>query len=44
MEPVIKTAFPFVVTAVAILLAFQGVLMIVAYTVLAERQIGRAHV
>ncbi|MBV9240622.1 MAG: NADH-quinone oxidoreductase subunit NuoH [Acidobacteria bacterium] len=39
MEPVIKTAFPFVVTAVGVLLAFQGVLMIVAYTVLAERKV-----
>lgn len=39
MESVIKTAFPFVVFSVAILLAFQGVLMIVAYTVLAERKI-----
>jgi len=39
MESVIKTAFPFVVFSVAILLAFQGVLMIVAYTVLAERKV-----
>jgi len=39
MESVIKTAFPFVVFAVAVLLAFQGVLMIVAYTVLAERKV-----
>src|SRR5436190_21510078 len=39
MEPLIKTAFPFVVVAVGILLAFQGVLMIVAYTVLAERKV-----
>src|SRR5436190_23954694 len=39
MESVLKTAFPFVVYAVAILLAFQGVLMIVAYTVLAERKV-----
>src|SRR3712207_1203727 len=39
MESVIKTAFPFVVFALAILLAFQGVLMIVAYTVLAERKV-----
>src|SRR5688572_11228918 len=39
MESLIKTAFPFVVYAVAILLAFQGVLMIVAYTVLAERKV-----
>ena len=39
MESVIKTAFPFIVYSVAILLAFQGVLMIVAYTVLAERKV-----
>jgi NADH-quinone oxidoreductase subunit H len=39
MEQVIKTIFPFIVFAVAILLAFQGVLMIVAYTVLAERKV-----
>jgi NADH-quinone oxidoreductase subunit H len=39
MESVIQTAFPFVVISVAILLAFQGVLMIVAYTVLAERKV-----
>ncbi len=39
METVVKTAFPFVVYGVAILLAFQGVLMIVAYTVLAERKV-----
>ncbi len=39
MEQVIKTVFPFAVFAVAILLAFQGVLMIVAYTVLAERKV-----
>ena len=39
MEFVIKTAFPFIVFAVAILAAFQGVLMIVAYTVLAERKV-----
>lgn len=39
LEQVIKTAFPFVVYSVAILLAFQGVLMIVAYTVLAERKV-----
>ena len=39
MESVIKTAFPFAVFAIAILLAFQGVLMIVAYTVLAERKV-----
>lgn len=39
MEAVLKTAFPFIVISVGILLAFQGVLMIVAYTVLAERKI-----
>ncbi|HEY8561873.1 MAG TPA: NADH-quinone oxidoreductase subunit NuoH [Pyrinomonadaceae bacterium] len=39
MENVLKTAFPFIVFAVGILLAFQGVLMIVAYTVLAERKV-----
>lgn len=39
MESVIKTAFPFVVIGGGILLAFQGVLMIVAYTVLGERKI-----
>src|SRR6185436_4587253 len=39
MEQAIKTAVPITVIAVAILLAFQGVLMIVAYTVLAERKV-----
>ncbi len=39
MESIVKTAFPFVVYAIGILLAFQGVLMIVAYTVLAERKV-----
>jgi NADH-quinone oxidoreductase subunit H len=39
MEQAFKTAFPFIVYTGAILLAFQGVLMIVAYTVLAERKI-----
>ncbi len=39
MESVLKTAFPFVVYTVGILIAFQMVLMIVAYTVLAERKI-----
>lgn len=39
MEQVLKTAFPFIVISVGILLAFQGVLMIVAYTVLAERKV-----
>ena len=36
---ILKTAFPFVVFAVGILIAFQMVLMIVAYTVLAERKV-----
>lgn len=39
MESALKTAFPFITYSVAILLAFQGVLMIVAYTVLAERKV-----
>jgi NADH-quinone oxidoreductase subunit H len=39
MESVAQTAFPYVVISVGILLAFQGVLMIVAYTVLAERKV-----
>lgn len=39
MEAVIRTAFPFVVFLIAALIAFQGVLMIVAYTVLAERKV-----
>ncbi|MGE3465801.1 MAG: NADH-quinone oxidoreductase subunit NuoH [Pyrinomonadaceae bacterium] len=39
LESILKTAFPFVVISVGILLAFQGVLMIVAYTVLAERKV-----
>ena len=39
MEPLIKTAFPYVVTLVGALIAFQMVLMIVAYTVLAERKV-----
>lgn len=39
MEAIIKTIFPFAVYSIAILLAFQGVLMIVAYTVLAERKV-----
>ena len=39
MEAVLKTAFPFIVYAVAVLIAFQGVLMIVAYTVLGERKV-----
>lgn len=39
MEPFIKTAFPYIVIATGILIAFQMVLMIVAYTVLAERKV-----
>lgn len=39
MEEILKTSFPFIVLTAAILLAFQGVLMIVAYTVLGERKI-----
>src|SRR2546423_2288995 len=39
MDPVLKSSFPYIVASVAILLAFQGVLMIVAYTVLAERKV-----
>src|SRR5580765_8859548 len=39
MESVIKTAFPFALFTVGVLIAFQGVLMIVAYTVLAERKV-----
>src|SRR5687768_17205292 len=39
MESVIQAAFPYIVISVGILLAFQGVLMIVAYTVLAERKV-----
>src|SRR5437660_1689373 len=39
MENAAKIAFPYVVWLVAIIIAFQGVLMIVAYTVLAERKV-----
>ena len=39
LEQIIKTAFPFIVISIGVLLAFQGVLMIVAYTVLGERKI-----
>jgi NADH-quinone oxidoreductase subunit H len=39
MESALKTAFPFVVYLVAIGAAFGGVMMIVAYTVLAERKV-----
>ncbi len=39
MELIAKTIFPYVVIGGAIFAAFNGVLMIVAYTVLAERKI-----
>jgi NADH-quinone oxidoreductase subunit H len=39
MEDIVKTIFPFAVIGGGIFLAFQGVLMIVAYTVLAERKV-----
>lgn len=39
MEEVLKTSFPFIVITVGILIGFQMVLMIVAYTVLAERKV-----
>ncbi len=39
MEDIAKTIFPIAVISVGVLLAFQGVLMIVAYTVLAERKV-----
>ena len=39
MESVAKTAFPFVVYLLAIGAAFTGVMVIVAYTVLAERKV-----
>ncbi|MFN6962837.1 MAG: NADH-quinone oxidoreductase subunit NuoH [Pyrinomonadaceae bacterium] len=39
MESVLKTAFPFIVYLVGALIAFQMVLIIVAYTVLAERKV-----
>lgn len=39
MELIAKTIFPYAVIGGAIFLAFSGVLMIVAYTVLAERKI-----
>ncbi len=39
MEAIVKSVFPIAVISVGILLAFQGVLMIVAYTVLAERKV-----
>lgn len=39
MEAVLKTAFPFIVIAAGIGAAFGGVMMVVAYTVLAERKV-----
>lgn len=39
MESVAQTAFPWVIWLVGVLIAFQMVLMIVAYTVLAERKV-----
>ncbi|MBL8123408.1 MAG: NADH-quinone oxidoreductase subunit NuoH [Pyrinomonadaceae bacterium] len=39
MESVLKTAFPFLVSAIGIGAAFGGVMMVVAYTVLAERKV-----
>ncbi len=39
MTEILKTAFPFIVWTVGVLIAFQMVLMIVAYTVLAERKV-----
>jgi hypothetical protein len=39
MESLLKTGFPIVVYLVAILAAFTGVLIMVAYTVLAERKV-----
>ncbi|MBK8149812.1 MAG: NADH-quinone oxidoreductase subunit NuoH [Acidobacteria bacterium] len=39
MEQILKTAFPFIVFATAIGVAFGGVMVVVAYTVLAERKV-----
>ncbi len=39
MEQIIKTAFPYAVVGAGVLIGFQIVLMIVAYTVLGERKI-----
>ncbi|MFM9905624.1 MAG: NADH-quinone oxidoreductase subunit NuoH [Pyrinomonadaceae bacterium] len=39
MESVLKTAFPFIVILAGVGAAFGGVMMIVAYTVLAERKV-----
>ncbi|MBK6749235.1 MAG: NADH-quinone oxidoreductase subunit NuoH [Acidobacteria bacterium] len=39
MESALKIAFPFIVIVVGITAAFGGVMMIVAYTVLAERKV-----
>ncbi len=39
MTDFLKTAFPFIISLIGVLIAFQMVLMIVAYTVLAERKV-----
>ena len=39
MESVVQTAFPFLVYVIAITVAFGGVMIVVAYTVLAERKV-----
>jgi NADH-quinone oxidoreductase subunit H len=39
LEQILKSAFPFIVISIGVLLGFQAVLMIVAYTVLGERKI-----
>lgn len=39
MEQILKTTFPFIAFAVGIVAAFGGVMVIVAYTVLAERKV-----
>ncbi len=38
-ESILKTAFPFIVISIGVLMGFQIVLMIVAYTVLGERKL-----
>src|SRR5690606_41407904 len=39
MEETLKLLFPYIVVLIGVLLGFQGVLMIVAYTVLGERKV-----
>lgn len=39
MEETLQLLFPYIVVLIGVLLAFQGVLMIVAYTVLGERKV-----